>query len=81
MPSGSLKTLGKSSVDKSAGNSFMKNVWEGLQNFSNTDQTLTRAEAQEVTPSQPTQSNGAASTETNATATQGSNGYVQSGTF
>ena len=36
---------------------------------------------QEVTPSQPTQSNGAASTETNATATQGSNGYVQSGTF
>ena len=36
---------------------------------------------QEVTPSQPNQSNGAASTETNATATQVSNGYVQSGTF
>ena len=36
---------------------------------------------QEVTPSQPNQSNGAASTETNATATQGSNGYVQSETF
>ena len=31
--SGSLKTLGKSSVDKSAGNGLMKNVWEGLQNF------------------------------------------------
>ena len=36
---------------------------------------------QEAVPSQPNQSNGAASTETNATATQGSNGYVQSGTF
>lgn len=36
---------------------------------------------QEVTPSQPNQSNGATSTETNATATQVSNGYVQSGTF
>ena len=36
---------------------------------------------QEVTPLQPNQSNGAASTETNATTMQGSNGYVQSGTF
>ena len=43
MPSASLKTLGKSSVDRSAGNGLMKNVWEGLQNF-RVEQT--RAEAQ-----------------------------------
>ena len=36
---------------------------------------------QEAMPSQLNQINGAASTETNATATQVSNGYVQSGTF
>ena len=32
MPSGSLKSLGKSSVGKSVGNASMKNAWEWLQN-------------------------------------------------
>ena len=32
MPSGSIETLGKSSVDKSVGNVLMKHVWEGLHN-------------------------------------------------